>query len=157
MRAYKTRPRLRSFTYKGYYRYFITICTHDRAPLFQEAEHIPWLIGLLQKNALEFDFKVWAYCFMPDHVHLLVEGTSPTSDLRKFVSAYKQKSGHGYKRQMNRPLWQASYYEHVLREDEDTLGAARYIFENPVRKGLVPDFSSYRYHGSFEFDIKEFC
>ncbi|UJS17719.1 MAG: hypothetical protein L3J17_01345 [Candidatus Jettenia sp.] len=52
-------------------------------------------------------------------------------------------------------LWQINYYEHILRSDEDTRSVAYYIFNNPVRKGLVTDFKQYRFLGSFEFDIHE--
>ena len=53
------------------------------------------------------------------------------------------------------PLWQINYYEHVLRKAEDTKGVAYYIFNNPVRKGLVEDFKDYAFLGSFEFDVMQ--
>ncbi len=49
-------------------------------------------------------------------------------------------------------LWEANYYEHVLRNDEATRAVARYIVQNPVRKGIVEDYSKYPYSGSFEFE-----
>jgi hypothetical protein len=52
-------------------------------------------------------------------------------------------------------LWQPSYYDHVLRKDEDTLNVARYILDNPVRKGLVKHFLEYGFSGSFEMDISK--
>jgi len=41
-----------------------------------------------------------------------------------------------------------------LRSDEDTKNTAKYIFMNPVRKGLVQSFSEYPFSGSFELDME---
>jgi hypothetical protein len=38
-----------------------------------------------------------------------------------------------------------------MRSSDDVLAAARYIWENPLRKGLVRDAADYRYSGSFEW------
>jgi REP element-mobilizing transposase RayT len=39
-------------------------------------------------------FDLLAYCFMPDHVHLVVEGTTPIADLRRLVCLMKQRSAY---------------------------------------------------------------
>ena len=90
---------------------------------------------------------------MPDHLHLLVEGKDNNSDMRRFISSYKQSTGFHYKKKTGQPLWQVNYYEHVLRSEEDRTNVARYIFDNPVRKGLVEDFKKYKFLGSSEFDL----
>ena len=97
-------------------------------------------------------FSIWAYCFMPDHVHLLVEGLDSHSDMRRFVSLFKQKTGYWYRRAHNERLWSSNYYEHVLRDDEATIAVAKYIIQNPVRQGIVEHYDSYPYSGSFELD-----
>ena len=152
---YKKRIRLKDFEYKGFYRYFVTMCTFDKKPIFTDNALVAWLIELLREKSKLFRFKVWAYCFMPDHLHLLIEGEHDDSDMRRFVSAYKQQAGFYYKKKTGLSLWQINYYEHVLRKEEDTKGVARYIFSNPMRKGLVEDFKDYTFLGSFEFDVMQ--
>ncbi|HBR16571.1 MAG: hypothetical protein A3G39_09985 [Deltaproteobacteria bacterium RIFCSPLOWO2_12_FULL_43_16] len=226
---YKKRIRLKDFDYKGCYRYFITLCTHNKRPIFDAtlkdcptknisvgqgftkhisvgqgftkhisvgqgfspalsrhkglphktaklpslplrqgfiknisvaqgfspAELATWLIDILKEKSKSFGFKIWAYCFMPDHLHLLIEGNSSDSDMKRFISFYKQYTGFYYKTETGLPLWQINFYEHVLRKEEDTMGVALYIFGNPVRKGLVGDYRQYDILGSFEFDIKQ--
>ena len=90
---------------------------------------------------------------MPDHLHLLLEGDNVNSDLKKFISSYKQLSSFYYKANKGKQLWQTNYYDHVLRREEDNIKVAYYIFNNPVRKRLVDDFKQYKFIGSFEFDI----
>jgi putative transposase len=44
-------------------------------------------------------------------------------------------------------LWQQGYFERVLRNDEGTLTVIRYVFENPVRAGLVERYEDYPFLG----------
>ena len=165
MNKYKSRPRLKDFDYKGYQRYFVTICTHERNPIFKDNAMVRELIRVLKDTSKNsFGFKVWAYCFMPDHLHLLVEGESHDSDLKRFISSYKQHTGYYYKMHVAQgfspaqrksfKLWQPSYYDHILRKDEDILSVAMYIVNNPVRKGLAKHFMDYEFIGSFELELE---
>jgi len=152
---YKKRTRLKNFDYKGCYRYFITMCTFDKKNIFYSDLLISWMIGVLKKISDRTSFKVWVYCFMPDHLHLLIEGVDDNSDMKQFVSLFKQHTGFYYQKKFGEKLWQTNYYEHVLRNEEATLNVAYYIFENPVRKGLVEKYKQYNFLGSFEFDVKQ--
>ena len=53
------------------------------------------------------------------------------------------------------PLWQDSYYDRVVRAEEDLGGIARYIIENPVRAGLVKSPLEYPFVGSTVWPLKE--
>ena len=92
---------------------------------------------------------------MPDHLHLLVEGTTPDADFLEFMRTFKQRSSFHWKRSFGGELWQRSYYEHVLRDDEDTVTIARYVLANPLRAGLVEDPLRYPFMGSFVYELRE--
>lgn len=154
MGKYKRRPRLKHFDYTGCHRYFITICTHNKIPVFNNEEIAKRYIGLLAEKAISLHFKVWAYCFMPEHVHFLSEGMAQDADLKKFVSSFKQSSGYHFSTFIKAKLWQPSFYDHVLRKDEDLLETVKYIFNNPVRKKIVEHYQDYQWSGSFELDGK---
>lgn len=151
-REHQKPRRLGSFSYRGYYRYFITIRSHDFKHHFVNDEVVSKLIDILRGTAVQEGFSVWAYCFMPDHVHLLIEGKNGNADMKTFVTLFKQKTAYWFKSIYGVQLWGTNYYEHVLRNDEATEAVARYIFQNPVRKGIVEDYSKYPYSGSFEFE-----
>jgi len=85
---------------------------------------------------------------MPDHVHLVLEGLSDSSDLPRFVRDWKQRTALDYRKTTGKDLWQRGYFDHVLRADEDTDIVARYVLTNPVRAGLVADVHEYRHIGS---------
>ncbi len=92
---------------------------------------------------------------MPDHVHVLVEGTTDAADFKKFIKRLRQSSGQAYAHRARSRLWQDGYYDRVLRAEEDAKTVARYIIENPVRAGLVREVQEFRWVGSDRWSIEE--
>jgi putative transposase len=152
---FKPSPRLKTFDYLGLYRYSLTICTVRRHAAFTEDAAVASALVQLRRTADAQSFAVIAYCFMPDHAHVLVEGTADSSDLREFVRIFKQRSAYQWKRAHGSTLWQRDYFEHVLRADEDTTAVARYILANPVRAGLAAAPNEYPFVGSLTMDLAD--
>ena len=145
---FSRRPRWPDFDYIGKYRYFLTFCTHDRREIFKEDDVVYLVWSQILRAAGEHCFNVIAHVAMPDHVHLLVEGTLEECHLRSFAGRAKQASGFEYKKREGLELWQPSYFDHVLRDEEATLTFVRYIVDNPVRAGLVSRAEDYPYLGT---------
>ena len=80
---FKPVPRLASSNYVGVHRYFLTICTADRARFFVADDTVALVTSELARTADIEQFTVIAYCFMPDHLHVLVEGTSDSCETRR--------------------------------------------------------------------------
>jgi len=152
---FKRVPRLTAFDYCGLYRYFLTICTADRAPLFVREDAVSLVLLELSRTADAEHFAVIAYCFMPDHLHVLVEGLRADCDLRRLARVFKQRSSFQWKRRVEGDLWQRSYFEHVLRDDEDTFQVARYLLDNPVRAGTVKNPEDYPFLGSLTMNVRD--
>jgi putative transposase len=113
------------------------------------------VVQQILRAAKRFEFAVLAYCVMPDHVHLLVSGTSHDADLRRFAKRVKQSSGQIHHRRFNEALWQEGYYDRVVRPEEDLSGIARYIIENPLHAGLVRSPLDYPFMGSELWPLEE--
>lgn len=153
IKKYPKRPRIKEFDYSGIYSYFITICTDMKKAVFVSDEIFNAILLLLKEAAERYGFEVYAYCFMPDHLHLLLVAESENVSLKEFIKLFKQKSGFYYKQRYGVKLWQPSYYDHVLRKKESLNKITEYIFYNPVRKKLVEEYCEYPYSGSFVFDL----
>jgi putative transposase len=95
------------------------------------------LLVQLRHDAGADYFAVLAYCFMPDHVHLVLEGLSEAADLRRCVARWKQATGHWYKQKYHQTLWMSGYYDRILHDGESTLDAVRYAMSNPIRARLA--------------------
>ena len=109
-------------------------------------------VALVRSHFLEqarvYGFAILVDCFMPDHLHLPIEATTDQSELRPFVARAKQRAAFDFSRRYGYRLWQAGYHDRVLRSDEATPAAIRYIIANPVRAGLVDDPRDFPYWGS---------
>jgi putative transposase len=147
--------RLHGFPYTGLSRYSLRFCTNDRARIFVSDESVAVVLAQFLRAALETRMAVIVYCFMPEHVHLLVEGVDEAADCRAFIVRAKQYSAFYYRLRFGERLWQRYAFERVLREDEPTESVARYILGNPVRAGLVMKAEDHRYLGSTRYTIGE--
>jgi REP element-mobilizing transposase RayT len=92
---------------------------------------------------------------MPDHLHLLIEGTSDDSDGKRFIKAFKQYSGYYHAKTGRGALWQRYGFEHVLSDDETTAEVVQYILRNPVRAGLSASIEEYPFVGSLARELKD--
>jgi putative transposase len=137
-----------AFSYRGFHAYFVTCCAGHRRAHFADAGCVDIVRRHLLHLAGACDFEVSAYCFMPDHVHVLLEATSVDSELSRLMNSWKQHTGYAHARGTGSRLWQNGYYDHVLRNDEDRLGIIAYLLSNPLRAGLVSDLSRYPFWGS---------
>jgi REP element-mobilizing transposase RayT len=141
--------RLPQDRYRGRGLYFVTLCFADRTRFGANPRLASWLVARLRRHASESHFFVHAFCVMPDHLHILAAGALESSNLMKFVEAFKQETGAAFSRRTARRLWQFKYYDRILRGSDSADRVAWYIWMNPVRKGLCGSPKQYPYLGSF--------
>jgi putative transposase len=146
-------PRLLDDAYIGTVRIFVTMCTIERQRLFVTHDTVYQVRGELLRTGQDYRTEIVAYCFMPDHLHVLFEGLQSDSNVRKCAEMFRQRSGRSFRAVHSRRAWQEGFYDRVLRRDEDTLAVARYIFENPVRARLCSDIRAYPYSGSSRYSV----
>jgi REP element-mobilizing transposase RayT len=102
-------------------------------------------VRLLAELALERGTDLYAWCIMPDHVHLLMQD----QDIVKFVRLFKGRmTPKSRTLDPTRSLWQRSFYDHALRKEESLETVAVYIWQNPVSAGLVEHAAVYPWSGS---------
>ncbi len=95
----------------------------------------------------KLDCKVYAYCLMDNHVHLLIApGDTPQniSLLLKYLAGRQTKFTN---KQLNRTgsLWEGRFKSYIVESPEYLLACCRYIELNPVRAAMVDDPADYRW------------
>lgn len=143
--------RLESFSYRGKYLYFLTYCTFERRPAFVRPEPVAVVHEQILRAARLTDMRVSAYCYMPDHLHMLCAGESDAADGKGFISKSKQLSAHAYQTQYGRRLWQRYAYDRIVSPSTIS-DVIRYILGNPVAAGLIEEPLNYPYSGSEVWD-----
>ena len=119
--------------------YVVTMVLHDRATLFSD-HALARIVADELSNGTE---ETCAWVVMPDHVHWLLRVRA--APLCRCVQAFKSRSARTINavRGASGAVWQAGYYDHQLRNDEDWRRQARYIVANPLRRGLVARIEDY--------------
>ena len=131
----------------------VTVGVDRRIRAFVDGKMASECIELLRERSEGKSVSILAYCFMPDHLHLLIR-VDAAGDVVDFMRDYKSRSTRiAWKRGYQGRFWQRGYYDHILREHEDPVKQIRYILENPVRAEIVDQWSEYPFIGSFTFDI----
>jgi len=134
--------------YRGQISVAFTLCLKGDAQSIDDMGFIKICGEILAVVSLQHGCVVPVYCFMPDHQHFIMTGTEPASNVMKAVVAYKQRTGFWMSSNGKAMWWQKDFYDHVIKENEDIKTRARYILNNPVRKGMVKNWCDYPYSGS---------
>lgn len=148
-------PHLDERLYDGYVRVFLTMCTFERRRWFADRAIVDTIRSQLLSTAADFDVEIVAYCFMPDHLHLLAGGTCDSANVLTFARRFRQASGYVFRREQAARLWQDGFFDHVLRDGEKTFEVVSYILANPVRAGIAADASRYPFSGSDRYSLVE--
>jgi len=141
--------------YVGRHHYFLTFGTNRKEPLFAEPAKVELVRAQFLRAGSEVQFALTAYCFMPDHVHLIATGLAEDADVKKFIARAKQYSGFYFNRKFGISLWQRYGFDRVIRDDMELACTIGYIVANPVRAGLVSHPLQYAYLGSTRFEVPE--
>ncbi len=140
--------RLPADFYRGQRNHFVTICCDQRKPYLDEKAAAQSVLATLEECAAKHSFQLLAFCLMPDHVHLLAQGTHAACDLLEFVRVFKLRTAFDFKKSHGARLWEKSYYDHTLRQDDAIEDVACYIWWNPVRKKLCAAPGDFPFSGS---------
>ena len=150
----KTRKPLRSpyIDYKHMGVYFITIGTEPRKNYFWQNPNVkyatPDAVELNEQGKIAAEVilqipehysyvSVDSFVIMPDHIHMLLrfcmgEEANDASHRKSISVVINQMKGQITKR-IGRSIWKHSFYDHVIRNDNDYEETMKYIYLNPMR------------------------
>jgi len=129
---------------KGEYSvYHIIQRGNERKNLFlSDADRLKF-IDTLQKTREKYNFAVYAYCLMSNHVHLLIDdnGNDVSAIIKSINISYAQYFNRIYRRCGH--LFQDRFRSELINDDGYLLEVSRYIHNNPVKAGIVREPSDY--------------
>ena len=140
----RKRMRLRDFDYSSEGAYFLTLCLQKKLSLFENhrAKEMveKWIVEI--ENKYE-NVTVDCYVVMEDHVHLILFITEGNQiSLSEIMKWFKTMTTNEYIRGVRdrvyepfeKKLWQRSFYDHIIRNDEDLKEKREYVMNNPAKK-----------------------
>jgi len=124
--------------------YHIISRGNQKQPVFLKGEDYEKYLSLLYKYKERYNFKLYSFCLMPNHVHLVIEVGIP-SLLKKVLHglnlSYSQYFNFKYDKVGH--LWQDRFKSRLIEKDNYLLGCINYIENNPLRAGLVSRIKEY--------------
>jgi putative transposase len=126
---------------------------NNGAIVFARAVDFQQFLQALAQTRERFPFRLYAYCLMNNHFHLVLEPEAGQSVSRIVQSLTVTHTWHYHKtRGTSGHVWQGRFKSPAIATDEHLLTVMRYVESNPFRAGLVGDladypWSSYRAHG----------
>jgi len=155
--------RIPNFDYSTPGAYFITVCTanrekifwsdcrgdlwspanndqtgNQRSPLRVELSDVGMIVEkeIKKINTVYDAIYVDKYCIMPDHIHMILSIRTDTDgrpQVAPTISRVVQQFKGSITKQMGRPIWQKSFYDHGIRNQRDYDEIWEYIENNPLK------------------------
>jgi REP element-mobilizing transposase RayT len=126
--------------------WLITTVCHDRQPVFADDDMANLTEVAIKFTCAKAGADLLLYSVMPDHVHAII--ATEEVDLITIMQRFKSYTAHQWKKRSGQSrLWQPSFHDHGIRRTEKIDQMVEYVLSNPVRAGLVDDWSKYRWIG----------
>ena len=141
--------RLPDYDYSQNGAYFVTICTKDRRKILSQivgddAYIVPKPYGKVVEKYIRNASEIEKFVIMPDHIHMIIRldngsmwASTPTDEVQinpknKVASIVRSIKTLSTK-EIGEPIFQRSYYDHVIRNQRDYDEIWQYIENNPQK------------------------
>lgn len=118
---------------------------HNRQVVFAESVDFQRYLSDLRELKDAFGVKVYAYCLMTNHVHLLLAPGDSCAGLSQLMKTLAARATR-YRNQLegrSGTLWESRYKSSIVQSDTYFLACCRYIELNPVRARIVAEAKDY--------------
>ena len=116
--------------------YHVVIRGADHQLLFEEKKDYQKYLEILQLYEAECQFELYAYCLMPNHIHLLIH--SPVTSLGSVFRHVSTTYSSWFNAKYNRTgyLQEGRYFSEPVETEKYLFTVLRYIHQNPIKAGL---------------------
>jgi putative transposase len=118
--------------------YHIIARGNQKQHTFLEEEDFVKYLDLLRHYKRKYNFRLYGYCLMPNHIHLILEIKSG-SDLGKLMQGLNQTYTIWFNEKYKKVghLWQGRYKSMIIEKDRYMFACIEYVELNPLRANIV--------------------
>ena len=120
---------------------------HNKKAIFLSDDDFQYYLNNLKEWKRELDIKIYAWCLMTNHIHIIAE---PQDDVMALSVLMKRVNGR-HSAYVNRlegrsgSLWEGRYKASPIQKDSYLLSCCRYVELNPVRARMVSCAEDYKW------------
>lgn len=117
---------------------------NQKQKIFFEKLDFEKFLEILKHYKKKYNFKLYAYCLMPNHIHLIID-VRKTNDLAKIMQGLTQTYTiwFNHKHKTVGRLWQGRFKSMLIQKDRYLIDCLGYIETNPMRANLVSSPADY--------------
>jgi putative transposase len=139
--------------------YHVLTRGNDRKDVFKQDSDYESYLDIVLRYKERYDFRLYHYALMTNHVHLVVETTTRGGELSQIMKGINLSYAQHYKLTYRHcgHFWQDRYKSILVSKDDYLLACGSYVELNPVRAGMVEDPKYYRwssYH-AYAYGVKD--
>ncbi len=140
----RKKNRLKDFDYASQHYYFVTICTNKKICFFGKNKSLNKFGSIAEKELINIEkhfsnVEIDKYVIMPNHIHAIIAIYNKKEEekvlgLSTVIGLYKS----GTTKKLHEAgffgeVWQKSFYDHVIRNQQDYKEICKYIYNNPLK------------------------
>lgn len=134
--------------------YHVMLRGINQQQIFEDTEDCDKFIQILKDCKAVSDFKIFAYCLMRNHIHILIKPEKePIEQVFKRIGA-RYVYWYNVKYQRVGHLFQDRFKSEPVEDDSYFLTVLRYIHHNPVEAGICKNVEDYKYSSYQEYITK---
>jgi REP element-mobilizing transposase RayT len=132
--------------------YFLTCCTRQRQRVLASPAAATVLVEAWRAAPRLSGWMVGRYVIMPDHVHFFATPHAEAKPLGAWLRDWKRWTARQLEAAagVTPPVWQAEFFDHLLRSADSYTLKWDYVRQNPVRAGLAATPEQWPYAGECE-------
>lgn len=131
--------------------YHVIVRGLNKLEIFRDKREKTRILNLIRENHREYNIKIYAYCIMSNHFHLLLE--AELIQLASFMAKILAGYAHYYNYKHNRVgyVFQDRYRSQCIESEGYFWNCLRYIHLNPVKAGICIDMTQYTHSSAIEY------
>jgi putative transposase len=124
---------------------FLTMCAEKRRPLLARPEIVALLLDCWRRAD---HWRVGRWVVMPDHLHLFcAPSTWPATPIESWARFWRSQVTRRWPHRDETPIWQRDFFDRRLRSGESYHQKWLYLWENPIKAGMVSRPENWPYQG----------
>ena len=137
--------------------YHIMLRGTNQQVIFEDEEDYLKFIETLQNYKAVSEYKVFAYCLMSNHIHILIKVGKEDLDLIMKRIACSYVYWYNWKYYRRGHLFQDRFKSEPVEDNSYFLTVLRYIHQNPVKAGIVKNVDQYKYSSYNDYIANSNC
>ena len=124
---------------------------NDKKEIFLSDNDKRKFISILQKAKTKYNFLIYAYCLMDNHVHLLIKDNG--NDISKVIKSINVSYVLYFNRKYHRcgHLFQNRFISDIIKDDRQLMSVSKYIHNNPVKAKMVQRPEAYLWSSYYSY------